>query len=55
MTPDAERIVKELRAQAAICRAAAAVPTNGGHSTDALLIEMARRLEREADQIKVPP
>jgi hypothetical protein len=52
MTPDAERIVQCLRARAAVCRGAAAIPTNGGHGTDALLIEMARRLEREADAIE---
>jgi hypothetical protein len=55
MTPDAERIMQALRARAAVCRAAATIPTNGEHATDALLIEMARRLEREADQIEAPP
>jgi hypothetical protein len=42
----------QLRARAVVCRAAARIPTDGGHETDRLLREIAGRLEREADELE---
>jgi hypothetical protein len=42
----------KLRRQAEFIRRAAAVPTTGGHRADQLMIEVAEKLEREADAIE---
>jgi hypothetical protein len=47
-----ENLVRQLRARAAFCRRAAAIPTNGGHATDRLLLDLAERLERDAAEIE---
>lgn len=49
---DTERRVQQLRARATVCRGAAAIPTNGGHRTDRLLIDIADQLEREAAELE---
>jgi hypothetical protein len=43
--------IENLRARAAICRGLAAIKTNGGHSTDRLLLAIADDLDREADEL----
>jgi len=41
-----------LRAKAELIRRAATAPTTGGEKTDRLLLEIAARLEREADELE---
>jgi hypothetical protein len=38
----------QLRRQAALCRRAASIPTEGSNHTNRLLLDIAERLEREA-------
>jgi hypothetical protein len=40
---------QQLRQKAELCRRAASVPTHGGTAADRILIELANRLEQEAD------
>jgi hypothetical protein len=47
-----KRHTADLRKLAVEARLAAAVPTTGGRYTDAMLIALAQRLEREADEIE---
>jgi len=47
-----EKTAAALRAQAALSRRAAAVPTTGGHLTTRLLLDIAAKLEREADELE---
>jgi hypothetical protein len=42
----------KLRDEAARIRAAAAVPTSGGHMTKRLLLGIAKRLEMQADELE---
>jgi hypothetical protein len=41
-----------LRSQAALLRHAAALPTRDGHPSNRLLLNIAERLEREADDLE---
>jgi hypothetical protein len=40
---------QKLRQKAALCRRAAAIPTEGGTTADRVLMKLAHRLEQEAD------
>jgi hypothetical protein len=42
-------IAEQLRRKAELCRRAAAIPTRGGLSEDRALLDLAQRLEQEAD------
>jgi hypothetical protein len=44
------RIAARLRRKAKMCRRAAAIPTQGGHNADKVLLTLADELEREADE-----
>lgn len=41
-----------LRERAKLCRIVASVPTNGGHETDLILLDLAERLEDEAARLE---
>jgi hypothetical protein len=42
----------QLKQKAALYRRAASIPTEGSHRTDRLLIELAEKLEREAEALE---
>jgi hypothetical protein len=44
-------LASELRRQAAICRQAATVPTNGDSRADSELLVLAEEFERQADAV----
>jgi len=44
--------VEQIRRKAELCRRAAGIPTHGGLSDDRALIELAQRLDQEADVIE---
>jgi len=51
MEPNVTR-AQQLRRKAELCRRAASITTQGGLSADRALIELAQRLEQEADGIE---
>jgi hypothetical protein len=48
----ARRTAAELRRKAKLCRQAANVSTEGGHTADSILLTLADELEREAEELE---
>jgi hypothetical protein len=44
--------IRDLRKKASLCRKAASVRTDGAGDTDSVLIDLAERLERQAERLE---